>query len=65
MWLYYNVFFTIKKYRQKMKFYVIFLLFFVAWFAAEPIMIGVANQFIPKYTRSVILASHVFPYNAV
>ena len=51
VWLYYCVFFTIKHFASKFKFYVPFMLFFAVWFVAEPIMIGVANEFIPTHKR--------------
>ncbi|XP_071808871.1 transmembrane protein 145-like isoform X1 [Asterias amurensis] len=55
VWLYYCVFFTIKHFASKFKFYVPFMLFFAVWFVAEPVMIGVANEFIPTHKRAKIV----------
>ncbi|XP_022111819.1 transmembrane protein 145-like [Acanthaster planci] len=56
IWLYYCVFFTVKNFTHKLKFYVLFMLFYCMWFSAEPVMIGVANEFIPKYIRAKIVS---------
>ncbi|XP_038060809.1 transmembrane protein 145-like [Patiria miniata] len=55
VWLYYCVFFTVKHFNQKFKFYLLFMVFYVVWFAIEPVMIGVANAFIPNYKRVKIV----------
>ncbi|CAM1314801.1 TMEM145 (predicted) [Pycnogonum litorale] len=54
-WFGYAILRTIQHYREKMKFYIFFFVFYSAWFLAGPIQTIVATTRIPKHNRAKIV----------
>lgn len=69
VWFCYGIFFTIKNYPEKKKFYIALAIFYSIWFWASPIVILCTNYVIAKYLQEKIgfivqslitLIGHVF-----
>ncbi|XP_041373916.1 transmembrane protein 145-like isoform X2 [Gigantopelta aegis] len=69
LWFLLAVFFTLKKYPSKAKFYIPFTIFYTIWFFATPLIILISNLALPQWMREktvngvelfIGLAGHVF-----
>ncbi|KAF6018645.1 TMEM145 [Bugula neritina] len=55
LWFCYGIFFTMKNYEEKRAFYIPFFVIYSIWFWAAPIMVFIALDGIPKWTREKVV----------
>ena len=54
LWFCYAIYFTLKNYPEKRKFYIMFLTIFTVWFWASPITILASSIFIDDHVRKFV-----------